>query len=305
MKVTVGILAFLALAATGCRYNPTEMADSLMRQRVDVLVDSLESTSPGATIAVYVSDAASGWSYTRKPDRVFHAASTMKVPVMIELFRLHETGRLSLDDELPVKNEFSSIVDGSPYAMSISEDSDDSIYSKIGASMSIRDLIFQMITVSSNLATNILIDHVTADSVQATIERLGVTTMRVLRGVEDIKAYEAGLSNTATARDLGVQLERIASRKAVSPNADEGMIDIMEAQVFNEMIPAGLPPDTPVAHKTGSITRINHDAAIVSPDKDPYVIVVLTEGVDDHAESARMGARIAQRIHETIRPMQP
>ena len=304
MKVTVGILVFLVLCATGCRYNPTEMADSLMRQRVDVLVDSLESASPGTTIAVYVSDAASGWSYERNPDRVFHAASTMKVPVMIELFRLHETGRLKLDDELPVKNEFSSIVDGSPYAMSISEDSDDSIYSKIGEMMSIRDLIFQMITVSSNLATNILIDHVTADSVQATIEELGVTTMRVLRGVEDIKAYEAGLSNTATARDLGILLERMASRTAVSQPADEGMIDIMEAQAFNEIIPAGLPPEIPVAHKTGSITRINHDAAIVSPDQNPYVIVILTEGVDDHTESARMGARIAERIHGTIRPPQ-
>lgn len=302
MKVIVGIVVVTALATTGCRYNPAEMADSLMRQRVDALVDSLESASPGATMAVYVSDASSGWTYSRSADRVFHAASTMKVPVMIELFRLDAAGRLSLDDELSVKNDFRSIVDGSPYAMSITEDSDDAIYSRIGETMPIRDLIFQMITVSSNLATNILIDHVGADSVQATINRMGVTTMRVLRGVEDIKAYEAGLSNTATAADLGVLMEHIAARTAVSPEADELMIDILEAQAFNEMIPDGLPAGVRVAHKTGSITRINHDAAIVSADQDPYVLVILTEGIDDHAESARMGARVAKRIHETIRP---
>src|SRR5690606_22877008 len=210
------------------------------------------------------------------------AASTMKVPVMIEVMRQVQGGRFALTDSIVVENEFSSIVDGSPYSMDIGEDSDDSVYGRIGERMSIRDLVVQMITVSSNLATNVLIDRVVADSVQATAERLGTTTMRVLRGVEDLKAFDLGMNNTATAADLGVLLERIANGTAVSPELDAEMIEVMLAQEFNSMIPAGLPSGTPVAHKTGSITRINHDAAIVSPNADPYVLVILTEGIDDH-----------------------
>ena len=226
----------------------------------------------------------------------------MKVPVMVEVFRQSERGKFSLADSVLVANEFASIVDGSPYAMELTDDSDESLYGRIGQRMSIRDLVFQMITVSSNLATNILIDYVGADSTQATAVAMGITKMRVLRGVEDIKAYEAGLSNTATASDLGRILEKLAARQAVSPSADEQMIGILKAQKFNEMIPGGLPAGVSVAHKTGSITRINHDAAIVSPDDRPWVLVILTEGIDDHAASARMGSEITRAIHRVIRP---
>jgi beta-lactamase class A len=297
------LILLTAIASfAGCRYDPSDMADALMQARVDTFVDSLEANSPGLVVGVYASDATTGWSYRREADRVFHAASTMKVPVMIEVFRQAEAGRFDLRDSLLVENRFSSIVDGSPYSMAITDDSDESLYSRIGKRMSVRDLVFQMITVSSNLATNILIDFVGADSVQNTATGLGTTTMRVLRGVEDIKAYEAGLSNTATAADLGHILERLASRDAVSKTADAEMLVVLRAQAFNEMIPAGLPAGTIVAHKTGSITRINHDAAIVSPDDRPWVLVILTEGVDNHDQSARMGSEIARTIHAIVRP---
>jgi beta-lactamase class A len=304
-----GFAAALAILMScgGCRYNPESLDEmnsrvSLDTAAVEALADSLEGENPGLTIAVFASDPSSGQRFERRSERVFHAASTMKVPVMIEVMRQVHNGHFALSDSIVVRNEFSSIVDGSPYSMDIAEDSDDSVYGRVGERMSIRDLVVQMITVSSNLATNILIDKIGADSVQATSERLGTTTMRVLRGVEDLKAYDAGLNNTATASDLGVLLERIAARTAVSPEFDADMIEIMLAQEFGKMIPAGLPAGTPVAHKTGSITRINHDAAIVSPDASPYVLVILTEGIDDHDVSSEMGARITAEIHRAFRP---
>lgn len=256
---------------------------------------------PGTTIAVAVHDLQSGQSIDVNGDSVFHAASTMKLPVMMKLYDLFDEGRISLDDSLMLENRFSSIVDGSVYA--IEDDSDDAIYERLGTKMSLADLMHNMITVSSNLATNILIDFVSADSVQAYIEGLGTEHMRVLRGVEDIKAYEAGLSNTATANDLSVLLLAIATQNGVSASAADAMVDIMLAQQFNSMIPAGVPEGTGVAHKTGSITRIKHDAAIVYPaNGEPYILVVLTRGFDNPSDSERVVKEITELVHKNIRP---
>ena len=266
---------------------------------IDQSVATILADYPQATVAISVRDDHRSISYDLNQDTVFHAASTMKVPVMIEVFRRVHSGALSLDDSLLVENAFRSIVDGSIYA--IEDDTDDSIYERLGTRMSIRDLVFQMITVSSNLATNILIDHLSAESVQKTAESLGVETMRVLRGVEDIKAFRQGLSNTATSRDLAVLLSRLASGTAVSEAIDRQMVAIMEAQQFNEMIPAGLPAATTVAHKTGQITEIHHDAAIVDVGKNPYVLVIMTRGIADENRSATLGARIAAGVHTALR----
>ena len=262
------------------------------------LTDTL-SNYPDATVAVAIRDLASGDALAIRGDRSFHAASTMKVPVMMEVFRQAEAGAFQLDDSLTIRNTFASIVDGSTYQ--IEDDSDEAIYERIGEPMAIRDLTERMITVSSNLATNMIIELATADSVQQTIERLGAERMQVLRGVEDIKAYRQGLNNTATANDLALIFEAIAEERIVSPSASEVMIDILQQQEFNDMIPAGLPSGTEVAHKTGWITEIHHDAAIVyPPDRPPYVLVVLTEGIADRDESARLVATIARVVAETL-----
>ena len=263
-------------------------------------IDSLVSARPQAEIAVALIDPETGARVSIRGDRVFHAASTMKVPVLIEVYRQAAAGRFSLDDSLRVENDFTSIVDGSPFR--IGDDSDDALYEHTGRSLPIRDLAERMITVSSNLATNLIIELVQADSVQRTLEGMGAQTMRVLRGVEDIKAFERGLNNTATASDLAVLLDAIRRNEAVSRAASEAMRDILLEQEFNEMIPAGLPGTARVAHKTGWITGIVHDAAIVYPENaPPYVLVILTEGFDDHATASQVGAEIARIVHEAVR----
>jgi len=234
------------------------------------------------------------------PDKAFHAASTMKVPVMIELFRQTEEGRFSLDDEIPVTNTFKSIVDGSPYELSATEDSDGEVYKAIGKTMTLRQLITASIIVSSNLATNILIEKAGAENVRRTVEALGANGMLVLRGVEDQKAFDKGLSNATTARALMVLLEKIARGEAVSRASSRAMADILRLQQFNDAIPAGLPAGVPVGHKTGSITRINHDAAIVYAEK-PYVLVVLTRGIQDGTKSSALIADISRVIYSIRR----
>ena len=232
-----------------------------------------------------------------QPDVEFHAASTMKVPVMIELFRQARAGTVKLDEPLAVKNEFASIVDGSPYALSTGDDSDAEVYKRIGQTMTLLELCEPMITVSSNFATNLLIQRLGAPNVQRTVDGLGAGGMIVRRGVEDSKAFAAGLNNSTTARALLILMERIARLEAVDADASRQMIDILKRQHFNDAIPANLPAGTPVAHKTGSITKIHHDAAIVYGPR-PFVLVVLTRGVGDIKESAALIARIARLLYD-------
>jgi beta-lactamase class A len=235
------------------------------------------------------------------PDRPFHAASTMKVPVMIELFRQAHAGAVRLDDQLPVRNQFRSIVDGSPYTLSEGDDSDKEIYAAVGKTLTLRQLCEAMITSSSNFAANLLIDKLGPENVQRTVIGLGAGGMRVLRGVEDQKAYDKGLNNTTTARGLLVLFDKLAQGHAVNAQADAEMIAVLKRQKFADAIPAGLPAGIPVAHKDGSITRIYHDAGIVYASR-PYVLVVLVRGIDDKKQSAALIARLSRLAFEATQP---
>jgi beta-lactamase class A len=228
-------------------------------------------------------------------DKPFHAASTMKVPVMIELFRQAQAGMLQLDEALLIRNEFRSIVDGSPYKLSEGDDSDLEVYANVGKQMTLRRLNELMITVSSNFAANLLIERLGVENVKATVKRLGADGMKVLRGVEDSKAFEKGLNNETTARALAILFERLASGTAVSPPADREMIEVLKRQKFNDAIPAGVPAGTPVAHKTGDITRIQHDGGIVY-GPSPYVLIVLVRGIEDQKASKALIAQISQAV---------
>jgi beta-lactamase class A len=245
-------------------------------------------------------DAAPGEAIRINDTARFHAASTMKVPVMIELFRTIDAGRLKLDDTLVVSNQFHSILDGSPYTLSATEDSDGEVYKSIGKPMRYRDLCEAMITVSSNLAANLLIEKLGAKTIQATVDRLGASGMQVLRGVEDQKAFDAGKNNTTDAAGLARLFEAIAHGEAASRQSSAAMIEILKRQKFNNGIPAGLPPGTPVAHKTGTITAVHHDAGIVYAAR-PYVLVVLTRGLADEKTSDALIAAISGLV-ASLRP---
>jgi len=264
------------------RSPPIEIIQ-LIRQ---VRADSVE-------VGVYYRSSDGRDSVLVAPDLRMHAASTMKVPVMLQLFLDQEAGRLELDAAIPVTTEFRSILDGSTYRLDSSSDSEQDLYGRVGESVSRRDLIERMITRSSNLATNLLIADADAERVTATLRRLGADSIEVLRGVEDIPAFEAGLSNTTTARDMGVVMRALMEGDVASPASREEMLGILERQQFREKIPAGVPEGVRVANKTGGITGIHHDAAVVFPDDDvPYVLVVLIRGYpgDDQRANALAAA---------------
>ncbi len=232
-------------------------------------------------------------------NEVFHAASTMKTPVMMEVFRQAQAGKFKMSDSIIVKNEFKSIVDNSLYSLNISDDSADDIYSQIGKKSSIYDLTYQMIIVSSNLATNLLIDLVGAKNVQKNLVNLGLQEIKILRGVEDSKAFQKGLNNVVTAHDLCIIYEKIANKQFISPDICDAMIDVLLDQKFNEVIPALLPKSTKIAHKTGSIVGVQHDSGIVYlPDGTQYVVVLLSKNVKNANEGIAVQAQVSKMIYD-------
>lgn len=231
----------------------------------------------------------------------FHAASTMKTPVLIELYKQSAAGKFSLEDSILVKNEFYSIVDSSLYSLSIDDDSESELYSVLGSKRTIADLAYDMIIVSSNLATNLVIDLVDAKKVTQSMRELGAPDIEVLRGVEDIKAYERGMSNSTTAYDLMAIYEKLALGEVVNPKASDAMIEILLDQKFNDIIPAQLPDDIKVAHKTGSITGVHHDSGIVFlPDGRKYVLVLLSKELKDFEAGTALLAEVSKMVYDHL-----
>jgi len=273
----------------------------------DSLTDSIRAriaSEPGAIVGVSYRDLETGQSLDIAADTVFHAASTMKVPVMIEVLKRAQAGAFSLDQQILLVNQFASLADGSPFSLNAADDGDSVLYGKIGERVTVRELLTRMITRSSNLATNQLIELVGPANVTATARSLGAPNISVLRGVEDQKAFDRGMINTTTSADLAILLSAIENGTVLSSSSSAAMRDILLAQEFNEKIPAGLPPGTKIAHKTGEITAVSHDAAVVYPTgRKPYVLVVLTKGVRDGKASSSLIADISRLVWaHAIRP---
>jgi len=285
----LSLIAFLAAPSFAQSLNLAAAEQQIQRHVADSHAD--------VGIAFRTLDGKTEWFY--HADDSFHAASTMKVAVMIVLYREVQAGKLKLSDPLTIHNEFHSIVDGSPYKLDPSDDSESDLYKAEGQTRTLTELCELMITVSSNLATNLIIEKLGVENIRATVHSLNADGMHVLRGVEDNKAFDKGLNNTTTARALQIHLTSIADNTAVGSDASEQMLAILERQKFNEGIPAGLPPGTKVAHKTGEITKIHHDAAIVFAPR-PFVLVILVRGLSDIKDSSTLMADITRLLYQSI-----
>lgn len=279
----------------GMATAPVRGQDARLSSATAQIQERIQKSGADVGVAFRTLDGKTEWFF--HADDAFHAASTMKVPVLIELFHQVREGKLKLDDPLLINNEFHSLVDGSIYKLDATDDSEAELYKAAGQTRTLRQLSELMITVSSNFATNLLIEKLGVDNIRATVHSLHADGMNVMRGVEDIKAYEKGMNNTTTARGLLVLLEAIAQGKAVDQESSREMIEILERQKFNEGIPAGLPPGTRVAHKTGEITKIHHDAAIVFAPR-PFVLVILVRGIAETKVSAALMADISRELYQ-------
>jgi beta-lactamase class A len=281
------ILAIFFLVTTVALAQETASVEKKIAERTQ----EFEAESVGIYYESY-----DGKTYTHNPDGIYHAASTMKVPVMMEVFHQVEQGKLSLDQPVVIKNEFASIVDGSSYSLTEEDDSDKEIYKMLGKTIPLRELVQRMINQSSNLSTNIVIEIVSAKNVMAFMKQIGAQGITVLRGVEDNKAYDAGMNNTTSARGLAICMKAILNPDLFQDESRKDMFDILLSQHFQE-IAKGIDADKKglqVASKDGWITEINHDAAIIRDSEGRNsILVILTRGVKEEEQGDKFVSTLA------------
>jgi beta-lactamase class A len=292
MKKILPALLLMGLFSSCQRTSPDEIKRAIQQELGNV----------EGEFAVAFQDLKTGEHILINEHTLFHAASTMKVPVMIEVFKQAAEGKFALTDSVKIKNEFKSIVDSSLYSLHREDDSDTLIYDHIGENRTVHSLMYDMIIISSNLATNLIIDLVGAPNAQQTMYKLGTKNMQVLRGVEDAKAYQAGLNNSTTAYDLLILFEKMAKGEVVDSTASAEMIRILLDQKFNDIIPAELPSSVKVAHKTGWITGIHHDGGIIFlPDGRQYVLVLLSKNLKDEQAGVAALSKISKLIYNWMK----
>jgi beta-lactamase class A len=249
-------------------------------------------------ISFYDSQTTLNWSYNA--DAYFHAASTIKLAVLVGVYGEVARGRLTADAPVHVRNKFASMVEKRPFTLNLDFEPTQEVAKHLGRTMTVRDLAYHMITTSSNFATNLLIDVVGVPAIQKALEELKIEGVILLRGVSDEAAFQAGLNNQVTANGLLKMLRMIAEGRAWSPEICAQMLEIMLDQRFKSGIPAGLPGDVHVAHKTGNISTVHHDAGIIyMGNRNPYFLVILTQFPADAKRSDAV-AEVSKDLFETL-----
>lgn len=267
--------------------------------RDTVLKIGEDANASALAVAAYDFEHHTTWSLNAH--RWFHAASTIKVPVLVAVYEAIEQHRFEPYSRVHVRNRFLSVVDGRPFRVPQGSDANAAVHSAVGRMLTVHELAEHMIVTSSNLATNLLLDLVGVEAARASLARLHLGGIDLQRGVEDEAAWEAGINNRVTAAGLCDALRLIEEGEAISPAASKAMLDILHQQRFRSGIPAGLPEDARVAHKTGEISTVAHDAGIVYLNgRDAYVVVILTEWAPDVNGRQETIARISRAVYEYI-----
>jgi beta-lactamase class A len=282
--------------------SKTESPTAARERVLQAKIENIEKESGAKAIAIALHDAETGLELHYNADRWFHAASTIKVPILLGVFAAIDRGELLPHSRVHVRNRFLSVVENVPFRVESGRDANSAVHNAIGKMMRVDELAYHMITTSSNLATNLLLGVMGTDAVNRTLKELEVDDgIDLKRGVEDELAFEKGINNMVTADGLLRILVLLSEGKAFSPALSRRMMDILHAQEFNQGIPARLPKGARVAHKTGEISTIAHDAGVVYlPKRKPYVLVVLTEWDPEGTGRSRTIAAISHTIYEFL-----
>src|SRR5436190_13808262 len=274
-----------------------------MEDRTEALRQACErimSESKTVAYAVALRDYETDFRFSIHADRRFHAASTIKVAILLAIGKAIDDRRIRPEDTLHVRNRFLSAIDRAPFRIDPESDGYPQLHRLIGRTARISDLSEWMIVSSSNLATNLMLDYLTVDYVRGVLDAAAVKGIDLRRGVDDTKAHEQRFNNETTGQGL---LDLFAALRGdfLSKASRERAINVLLQQRFNSMIPAPLPAHASVAHKTGEISTACHDAGIVYlPERDPYILVVLTEVPPETNGRRETIAKVSEVVFQSL-----
>jgi beta-lactamase class A len=236
------------------------------------------------------------------PGATHYSASIMKLPILVAAHRLAERGLLALAAPVRVHDEFDSRNAGHRFRMDQDEDSDPQTWAALGAEQPLADLVRRMVTVSGNLATNLVLDEVGTAEVAAVLADAGCSARTaIVRGIEDYAAREVGLDNLITADDMARLLVALAEGRLAGPAATAACEQTLEQQEYRAGIPAGLPDGLVVGNKTGWVDGVNHDVALVRAAGLPPVGMAILCSAPGTPEEREAGiARIAAAAWEVV-----
>ncbi len=275
------VILFLAanVAVAPAEPKPAQVALAEV-DRLDGLAPQLErlvDDAPGE-VAISVIDLDNGSALSINGNTNLPAASTIKVPIMVEVMRQIALGRF-----------------GFYRTVSLRDADRDCGYGQLceaawGSKYTVWELLWRMITVSDNTAANMLIRLVGRQNVNQTMQGLGLTQTWLGDSIHsDGDVRELRTSSNDMMRLLGM----IAQRRLINVRASEAMLEILAGQRHNTMIPAWLPKTVVVAHKTGTLHDTLNDVGIVELDRSPYVICVFTTHLADLDQGERFIRRVS------------
>lgn len=236
--------------------------------------------------ALLVRHLPSGRQFALNPDQLFPAASMIKLPIMYEVMRQASQGLLALEELLEVTEAVR--VGGAGILQEL----------RPGIALTVQELVTLMIVISDNTATNLLLNRIGLAAVNSTAEQLGLTNTVLRRRMMDFSAARAGQENHTSAADIAKLLEIMYQQTTLPPEYGELMLNILKRQQIRDKLPFYLPEDIAIAHKTGTLDGVEHDAGILFSAGGPYLISVMTAGLPTNYQGLQLVAQIGRAIFE-------
>ncbi len=256
------LIFFAQMASAQQHKSPSPLAEDFSAKLTTTL--SHMAADYDGVMGICVKDLTSEQTFSVNPDTIFPQASSIKIPILIELMRQTQSGKIDLNTRVDIHRD--ALVGGSGVLQ---------FFSDGGSSISIHDLAILMILLSDNSATNLLIDRVGMNNVNSMLDGLGLRNTRLARKMIDIPAEQADRENHSTSREMAALLEQLYAGKLLDAEHTKATLEILEYPKESPLR-AGVPENITVAEKPGSLNGAQCDSGIVLLQGRPYIISVMT-----------------------------